>query len=382
MRSLLFVLLQICLLTALGLWFSQNPGYVQLEWLGYRLETSMGILLGTFGAGALVAYGLGFFLLGIFRIPSFLRSRYRKYNHIRGLHAVEDSLSAWIAQDPKGLKRASKFVGSFLKDSPLNYFFRAEGAFLEHNLPKAKKLFEILTKTPAMAFVGYYGLLRLALINHNTEQALYYGKLALTENPHSFVAHKKMVALALALNKYEEALEHLTLLLNHSPSPDLKAQRGRILVTLATQAKNQKDKRRAYTLIKQALEDIPSDYVAVCLYSQLLKEDNKPKQALRVLEEGWEKSPHASFLPLYLELKEIKTPLEAFKAVQRLVSYAPTHEESLFATAEYALKANLWGLAQEAITQLSCKNNPSDRVTALQNDLRVSEIPALHTGSL
>jgi HemY protein len=41
----LFYFVQVAILVALAVWLSDHPGKVEINWLGYRIETYFGVLL-------------------------------------------------------------------------------------------------------------------------------------------------------------------------------------------------------------------------------------------------------------------------------------------------------------------------------------------------
>ena len=45
MRRTLFYFLQVAVVVAAAVWLSDHPGKVEIDWLGYRIETYFGILL-------------------------------------------------------------------------------------------------------------------------------------------------------------------------------------------------------------------------------------------------------------------------------------------------------------------------------------------------
>tara|TARA_R110002095_G_scaffold129785_4_gene112549 strand:- start:26 stop:1156 length:1131 start_codon:yes stop_codon:yes gene_type:complete len=374
MRTLLFILIQVALFTLLAFWYQQNPGDLRIDWLGYRLEMSIAIFLLLTSLLVALFYTLVRFILNIFHLPAFFRARYAKYNQMRGVHAIEDSLVAYLAQDSKLLKKTGKYVGSFLKISPLNFFFRGEAALLNQDYPKASALFKTLTQHDSMAFAGYYGLMRLALTQQDLPKAIVYGDLALAQNPEALPIRKKIANLSLETQNYGRALREITLLLKKNPhSVSLMKKKSIALYHLAQEERSKNNHRQALEFTEQALKITPDQQDLVSLHIKLLRDVGKERAAAKALEKAWQTGPQDSYLQVYLDIKGTKTDLEKFKSIQNLVSFAPDHPESYLATATYATKAQLWGPAHDALNKLMDKGIKSKAVYVLLDALEKAE---------
>ena len=103
--------------------------------------------------------------------------------------------------------------------------------------------------------------------------------------------------------------------------------------------------------------DLSPDFVpAATEYARLLGDAGKKRRALRVLEQSWERNPHPSSAEAYLDTLQLDDPLERFKAVQKFVSGDAESTDALLLTAEFALKARLWGEARRQLKSLLQKN--------------------------
>lgn len=371
MRTLLLILIQVLLFTLLAFWYQQNPGMLEVTWLGYRFEMSIAIFIILTTALITVLYLVVRLLLNIIHIPSFFRARYAKYNQMKGIHAIEDSLVAYLAQDAKLLKKTSSYVGSFLKHSPLNFFFRAEAALMGHDLEKAHALFTLLTKHDAMAFAGHSGLMRLALAHKKIPRAIAHGDCALAQNPNALSIRKKIMNLSLTTKDYGRALRELDILLKASPrSISLAKKKAGVLYDLAKEAQSKNEFKGALSLVEKSLKLIPNNADTLFVHVQILRQLGKEKAAAKALEKAWQIAPQETFISLYLKTKSVKTPQENFKAIQRLVSFAPDHPESDLALARFALKAQLHEPAKEALQRLTQQGGHQSAVHLLQDELK------------
>ena len=125
--------------------------------------------------------------------------------------------------------------------------------------------------------------------------------------------------------------------------------------------------------VEQSLKMRPDHHESLLLQVSLLRVLGEEKAAAKALEKAWQIAPHRDFTPLYLETKSSKTDLENFKAIQRLVSFAPDHLESDLTLARYAIAAQLWGPAHDAVNRLLDKGVKTKAVYELMADLEQAE---------
>src|SRR5688572_6331297 len=97
-RAFLF-LFKIGLLCAAIIWFAQKPGTVEVRWLGYEIEASIGFAAAVLAA-ALLVWTLAYRLWRLFiDAPAVLRRYRRAQIRERGYRAVTSGLVAVAAGD-------------------------------------------------------------------------------------------------------------------------------------------------------------------------------------------------------------------------------------------------------------------------------------------
>src|SRR3546814_13229815 len=70
------------------------------------------------------------------------------------------------------------------------------------------------------------------------------------------------------------------------------------------------------------------------------------REAAKVVERSWPRTPSAELAALYGEVAPEAKPLEQVKRFGRLAALNPEHRESHLALAEAHLEAGLWGAAE------------------------------------
>src|SRR3546814_6468219 len=105
------------------------------------------------------------------------------------------------------------------------------------------------------------------------------------------------------------------------------------------------------------------------------------REAAKVVERSWPRTPSAELAALYGEVAPEAKPLEQVKRFGRLAALNPEHRESHLALAEANLAAGLWGEARRHLGHLVAlpgEDPPRARVCRLMARLRSEE----HTSEL
>jgi uncharacterized membrane-anchored protein len=372
MRTLIVTGIQVVLFTLLALWFLNNPGVIEIVWLGYKVRLSVALFVTLLTVATLAFYLLVRLVYNVLHIPGYFKARYEKFNALRGLHAVEDSLTALLAKDGPGLKRSSQFVGQFLKDSPLNWYFRAEAALAQQQFSKAQALFQQVSQDPAMSFLGYAGLMRLELATNNPQEALNFGLQALQAKPEAQEMRAQVAELCVWQHHYGQARQHLALLMKQNPTAEVKQHYADVLLKIAQEEVEVGALKPAFANAKRAHELHPS-LAALMLLLNVYQQEDKGRQAIALIEASFAAFPEKELVTVYLELKKATAPADQFRAVQRLVSFAPDALESHILTAQYALKARYWGMAHDMLDPLIEQGDRTETIMQLRAELEQAE---------
>src|SRR5882724_3853420 len=156
MLRTLFFFLKLAVLLAVAVWLAERPGQVSLVWLGYRIDTSVGILLAAVLVLAVIVallYRLWRFLV---RSPrQIARARHDKRRR-EGYRALTQGMVAVAAGDAQ---RQSKKAGLLLEEPPLTLLLAAQAAQLNGDEAAARRYFEAMLERPETSFLGVRGLL-------------------------------------------------------------------------------------------------------------------------------------------------------------------------------------------------------------------------------
>lgn len=374
MRTLLFVLILIALFSGAALWYQANPGFVEIIWLGYQIEMNIAVFIGLAFLSTSALYVIIRFVLGILNIPYIFRRTLSNYHVRQGLEDIEDGLTALYIENPSSLKRIGHKLKSRIQWSRISDLFIGHGALLAKDYGTARDHFHILTKHEATAYLGFYGLARVAVDEKNNSVAIAYLDKALSYQPQSLPALYMRLNLLIMEEEVEKSLKQIENLLKQDPDNKyLMIQRVDALMKLADQTYQTGPISKCLTYLKQAYKYNPQDLDIQIRLIEVLQESGKDREAEKLMYHIWETAPHDAVASLYLANKPTQTPIEIYKALQDLLKHNPDHVVSLKLKAKHAANARLWGPAHEAINQLHTNGLPASEVAPLIQHLQEKE---------
>ena len=127
-------------------WLAGTPSYVSLDWRGYRVNTTIPILVG-------VLCGFSLLLALIFRLWFFIRDAPKSIANIiynkkrgRGYKALTAGMVAVAAGDTEEALKQAKLAEILLNEPPLTMLLSAQAAQLNGDEKAAKEFFIEMTK--------------------------------------------------------------------------------------------------------------------------------------------------------------------------------------------------------------------------------------------
>ncbi len=376
LRTLLFFI-KLAVVVFVAVWLAQQPGEVTLEWLGYRVDTSVGVLLFAtflFGIFAALVYR---FWGSLWHVPGHIGDALGRGRRRRGYRALTQGMVAVAAGDKEEARRWARKADGLLDDAPLTMLLSAQAAQLEGDERAAKRYFESMLDNEETRFLGLRGLLVQALREGDDEAARSYLERAHRLRPDSawvleslFDLSERSGDLEGAEKAVKEAARHKLL-----PAAESNRKRALLLVERAAAARGKGQSDQAVKLAKEARKLAPDLVPATLLLARLHLEGDRPRDTAKLAERAWAEGPHPELAALYRKARG-GSAIEAFKAMSRLVAAQPNHPESLLALAEAALDAELWGEARRYLAKCidgAAGERPGERVCRLMARLEESE---------
>lgn len=360
-------------LVAAAVWLADNAGAVTLSWRGWRVDTSVAVLIAA-GAIALVAAGILLRLwLLVARAPGDFRQFWRRRRRERGYEALTRGMVAIAAGDADEARRQSRRAEGLLDEPPLTLLLAAQAAQLSGDEQAAARFFSTMSEKPETEFLGVRGLLGQAIKRGDRPGALDLARRAWRLRPDSGWAADVLFDLEAKQGRWLDAKATLGEAIRRGALAKDTARRreAALLVELARQAAAEGKGDDALRRAGEAHRLRPASIPAAAAYARALLEGGKSRKAASALERTFALEPHSGLAELYARARGASDALAAAREVQRLVEAQPAHPESRYALARALAAAKLWGEARRALEGFG--DNPPARACRLMADIEESE---------
>ena len=354
MRIVVYII-EVAIVIAIAVWLADRPGHVLLEWQGYRVETSVGILALAFFLFAVVMAGLYATWRWFRRRPYEWSLRRQIKRQESGLKALSDGLVAIAAGDADVARKQSRRASNLLDHTPMALLLEAQTAQLAGDDVAARQSFEKMLDAPETEFLGLRGLIVDALRENDDARALAYARRAYALKPRTPWVLDTMISLHSRAGDWREAQR---LVEESQKSKRGKARSGTgqqaaLLTERARAARAGGQLADAFAQARKANDLDPDLVPAAELVARMVAEDGRKRRARKMLEKSWARTPHPALMATYLNFAvDSKTPLDRYKAVETITRSTREDRESRLALAEAALDAKLWGEARTLLDAL------------------------------
>ena len=358
--AFLFVLIAVVLA---GTWIASNGGAVRIDWGPYEMRTTVARLALLVAAAFLVLMIVVGLLNLALRGPARYKGRLRERRQEKGYEELTRGLVAVAAGDAQEARRKARKADHLLGHPPLTMLLVAQAAQLDGDREAALRQFSEMLEHPETEFLGLRGLMVEALRRGDETAARGFAERAHALRPDAAWAADALFALQgragdwLAAQKtLEQARDRRAIDASGS-----RRRRGVVLTERARQALAGLDREDALRLAREAHGDAPDLVAATALLARLLIEQEKLKQAAKVIEKSWAATPHPELAQLY-RASDRDDAVSAYRRMGKLVELAPEAPESHLAAARAALDAALTGEARRHLEAVAAA--PLDHHTA------------------
>lgn len=373
-RALIYLAI-LGLLSLLVASVADAPGAVTLDWLGYRVETSVLTLL----IVMLVASGI---IAGLWRLWSALTNsprRLRRWQADRrqrlGYKALTQGMVAVAAGDAGEARRLARKAESLLSEPPLTMLLSAQAAQLSGDEKAAGKFFSAMAeqREPETRYLGLHGMLTQAMHDGDQKQALELAKQASELKPKTDTVTETLFDLQVKTGDWTDAEDTVkkAVKAKHIDADEAKRRRAVLAYQQSIEAQSEGRFDDALDHAKRAVNLSPSFVPAAVRYADLLADAGKRRRAVSVIEEAWVRQPHPH-LAAAMERLAAGGAEDRLHAIERLAGYNRDHEESHVALARAAMAAKRWGEAREHLDHLA-RTHATSRVARLMAELEEGE---------
>ncbi|MGC2855940.1 heme biosynthesis protein HemY [Novispirillum sp. DQ9] len=373
-RLIAFVVL-VGLLVAGAVWMAENPGAVTVYWLGWRIDTSVPLLL----LALALLVGLFWLIRGIiatlFGLPGAFGRRRRERRRRKGLAALGDGFAAVIAGDTYSARKKAAEAEDALKDDSATTLLLARAALLGDDPRRARDLNQKLLSRRSTEIAGLRGLMDEALSEGRREEATGYAARAFERNPRAAWAGRALFEAQAKGRQWDAALATLETARKNGIFTAAEAARRKATVFVARcdEALSGGQSYEATRLAKKAVEadaDLPP--ARIRLARALAAEGNAAKAA-SVIEDAWRRGPTAELAAVHASLWGAEDPLKRCNRAVHLAESNPEHLESRLMVAEASLDAQLWGQARARLKPLVDAGVRDSRMARLMARLEEGE---------
>lgn len=373
-RLIAFVVL-VGLLVAGAVWMAEHPGAVTVHWLGWRVDTSVPLLL----LALAVLVGVLWLLRGIFAtllgLPGAFGRARRERKRRKGLAALADGFAAVIAEDTYGARKKAAEAQDALKDDVAANLLLARAALLGDDPRKARDLNQKLLGRRATEVAGLRGLMDEALSEGRDGEAADYAKRAFERNPRAAWAARALFEAQAKGRQWDAALATLETARKNAIYTTAEAARRKatIFVARCDDALAGGQTYEATRLAKKAVDADPDLLPARVRLARSLAAEGNPGKAASVIEEAWKRAPNPELAAVHASLWEGEDALKRCNRAVHLAESNPEHMESRLLVAAASLEAQLWGQARARLKPLVDAGVRDSRLARLMSRLEEGE---------
>ncbi|MGB0697176.1 MAG: heme biosynthesis HemY N-terminal domain-containing protein [Rhodospirillaceae bacterium] len=349
MLRLILLLIVVALLVALGVWLAEEPGTFVVDWLGWKLESTVSVLL------LLLAILVGTLVIG-FRVLGWIVGIPKAWGVYRSNKLLRRSALA-MSELPAALHGGdSDRARTLLSDArkALNGAIGVDQAAAELAIQagdtRAARLgYVALLDNPRAQAAARRGLLGMAVAEGDEAGALKIAKDAMANGVDAAWAVEAVFSRLIANEDWAEAEslanKHWTAVAKHCGQPIAKV-RAALLVKQAEALAASGDTGQALKAAQKAIDADPDLTEAALLIARLHKMAGRVKKAVPVLAAQWRRHPEPAIGAAYLGLFAGEDAQKVAKRAEELAAVNPDHPLSKEVVAQAALDAQNWAVAR------------------------------------
>jgi HemY protein len=351
----LLIFAALAALSALAAWLTQNPGQVSVVWQGYRIDTSVGIVLGAVALVAIALVLLSRLWRGLFGVVRVARRAHGQRRMRDGYLALSRGLVAVAAGDADEAKRQARRADALLEEPALTHLLAAQAAQLDADDAAARRYYAGLIEHRETEFLGVRGLLTLAERDGDKRGALELARRAETLRPEVPWVSDKLFTLEVEAGNWAAAERIVKQAVRRKvlDTETGKRRRAAVLMEQSRLAEAEDDTENALLLARKALTDAPELTAAAIRFAGLLHKGGEDRRARKVIEDAYGRAPHPELARLYAAVTPAADPIKRLRTLERLEKLAPEHATTHIVMAQASLEARLWGEARRHLKAAS-----------------------------
>ncbi len=356
MVRILGYLIAVAALVGGAVWLADHPGEVAVEWLDWRVDTSVPVMIVAVLLFWAVVTAVFRFLAGFLGLPGRLSRRSREKRQVKGNAALTGAITAIAAGDVESAKRLTKDADKTLKNPQLTHLLNAEIDRAKGDIESARTHYDALLETPETELAGLRGLIETLPPDDPRLDAL--AARAFERAPGAAWTAQAAYAAHLRAGRLDQAQKLVDSQRKKTGflGPDAQAEKARLAMARADAAQAEGRLADAARLAREALDLAPDDSQAALALARIHAAEGQDAKAGDVLAAQWRVAPDPALLRAYLDLWRADEPANLAKRVRDLTNANAEHPESRLALAEAYLRAQLYADARAVLAPLLSPN--------------------------
>jgi HemY protein len=262
-----FLLLLVAAFMLLAAWFADRPGQVAIEWEGWRIDTSVPVLLAAIALFAAAIALLYRFWRAIVGAPRAFGRWRRERRRRKGYVALTQGMVAVAAGDPDEARRQARRADVLLNEPPLTMLLSAQAAQLNGDENAATRYFTQMLERSETEFLGLRGLLIQAMRKGDHQRAIALARRARGLRPRTPWLLTTLFELETRTGDWRAAADTLGQAQRAKalPVPQARRHEAAVLIELSREAEAKGQGRDALRLAEQAHRADP-DHLAATIW--------------------------------------------------------------------------------------------------------------------
>ena len=325
-------------------WLDENPGNVEMTWMGYRIAASASVMVGGLTIVGLVVMLVTMLIAGIsgmFRSYGLKRSLAKQEE---GIDAVTRAMVLLATGDHKSAVKYVERSARRLGTSPIVNMVRASIASREGDQKKMILNLERMLSAPSTQPLAAMALAADAKATGELEKAASYIEQADKEGTMERGTALVLLDIYHRQKRWPEAESLLARMQRKKVLTKEEGHRFRAILHYLQAGGVAEIADPSALHLKMAYKENPGFIPATNLLARQLF--GKQRQALSVIKRGWKTSPHPELAKTFFLLMQNASPRAITLSAKAIAAKSPSHIESMLLLAEAATRTKEWEQAR------------------------------------
>jgi uncharacterized membrane-anchored protein len=352
--KIFFSLLLITAIFVIGCFIIGDEGHITIQWLGYHIEISSMLGISVLLMSLVIFAGFTQLVIFFKNIPNSIKKHYQNKQEHDDLMLLLNAFESLYCEDnAKAQKIAKKIEAN--KNHPqlqslktLTLLFNAQynEQLYKHDSSAEEVLeniYQELLSHEKHKMTALKGLIKIRMNRKRYNDALFYAEKALALNSKTDWLLKYLIKIYMVLDLYEKAEKIIKKSENYGFIAKAEAEASLLhcYSAYANYLISNLDVKKAITALEQALTIDPTHPDALFPLVRLYYQDDNQKQAYKILEKAWKKSPSMSIAKTALNIySNYKTEKKA-KLLENLISIIPENKTGYLVLSELYIEENM-----------------------------------------